>query len=115
MKRRPAAPAAEVAVHPASNLPVASGDRYTRRYYAKHDCHGFRDRTTGKQVMQIQATKLKPETVKSIADKVFDELNKGVSIVDAKELARSLKEAHLGPRVLCTRHALFPLLCTRHA
>ena len=84
-------------------------------YYAKSDCHGFRDRTTGKQVMQIQATKLKPETVKSIADKVFDELNKGVSIVDAKELARSLKEAHLGPRVLCTRHALFPLLCTRHA
>ena len=46
--------------------------------------------------MQIQATKLKPETVNSIADKVFDELNKGVPIVDAKELARSLKEAHLG-------------------
>ena len=33
---------------------------------------------------------------KNIADKVFDELNKGVPIVDAKELARSLKEAHLG-------------------
>ena len=95
-RRRPAAPAAEVAVHPTSNLPVASGDRYTRMYYAKNECHGFRDRTTGKQVMQSQATKLKPETVKSIADKVFDELNKGVPIVDAKELARSLKEAHLG-------------------
>ena len=96
MKRRLAAPVAEVAVHPASNLPVASGHRYTRMHYAKNDCHGFRDRTTGKQVMQIQATKLKPETVKSIADKVFDELSKGVPILDAKELARSLKTAHLG-------------------
>ena len=65
-------------------------------YYAKSDRHGFRDITTGKQVMQIQATQLKPETVKRIADKVFDELNKGVPIVDAKELARSLKKAHLG-------------------
>ena len=36
------------------------------------------------------------KTVKSIADKVLDELNKGVPVVDAEELARTLKEAHLG-------------------
>ena len=64
-------PAAEVAVHPAApGAPMASGNRYSMEYYANHISWGFKDKTSKKQVMQVQAKKLSRATVESIAQKV---------------------------------------------
>ena len=63
-------------------------------HFAKILAWGFRDKTTGKQVMQVQARSLKEETLENIAMKVFAELNAGALVADAKEMARALKEAH---------------------
>ena len=56
-------------------------------------CYGIRDKQSGKQIMQVNIKGATREENMGVAEKVVQELQKGLKEEDAKELCRQLKEA----------------------